>query len=139
MRVLVVLILLGSVVRADVAPAGRYRLDAVGWLELYDGRPPRPRLPSCGQRVIDFIDNFGRVKIDVADDIKVNGAVWKRADREPDGTLYVWRDDLLEGFIVVISFRRDGAIASGTLLVDGSLNDRVRCADGRGLTGKYSH
>ncbi len=138
MRSLVCLIALSGVAFADVAPPGRYRLDARGPLRLLE-HDRSAEQPSCGQRAIDFLSGMDTVRIGVGTDIEVNGTVWPRLPNQVDHSLTVFRDDLLEGFVVEVLFRRlEPKGASGFVVVFGlDAAGKVRCGDGRVLVGRY--
>jgi hypothetical protein len=137
MRAVVILCSFGSLALAE-APNGRYRLDGAGWRSAYSNRASHKRLPSCGARAVDFITNFGEVRIEAARDIRVNGSVWTLTGRLKE-SVTVHRDDLLEGLVVSVGFERDGEVATGELMVlRFGPENTVLCADVLGLAGKYS-
>ncbi len=116
------------------APTGRYRLEAIkGWLQV--GRE-RNRVPSCGRRASDFIATIGALNVVVANDVTVNGIVWKAGPPSPN-RISVVNDQLLEGFVLQISFNRGRASTTGVLVVVGLSKDVLQCGDALRLEGRY--
>ena len=92
MRAIACLLALGGVAIAD-APDGRYRLEAGFWGTSQVGTE---RLPSCGQRVVDFIAQFDELTIEAGPTIKVDGTVWPNSVAASDMRA-ASREDLLRG------------------------------------------
>ena len=127
------MMLVCGVALADT-PKGRYRLEAVeGWLQV--GRE-KNRVPSCGRRASDFIAKIGALNVEIAKDVTVNGIVWKPGPPSPN-RISVVNDQLLEGFVLQISFNRGRASTTGVLVVVGLSNDVLQCGDALRLEGRY--
>jgi hypothetical protein len=134
MRFLLVVMIVGGVAFAD-APKGRYRLEVEeGWQQI--NRPTKDPVPSCGPRAADFIAKIGTLNVEVANEVKVNGIVWKPGPESPN-RLSVINDQLLEGFVLQITFFRRGSIARGMLVLVGLSNDVLQCGDALRLEGQY--
>lgn len=133
MRCLLVVMFVCGVARAD-APTERYRLDArEGWLKIGGAKD---QVPSCGPRATDFISKIGTLNVEVAADITINGVVWKPGPPSPN-RISVVNDQLLEGFVLQVTFNQRRARTRGVLVVVGLSNDVLRCGDALGLEGRY--
>ena len=129
------MMIVGGVAFADV-PRGRYRLEVTeGWQQIKG--PTKSRVPSCGPRAADFIAKIGTLQVEVANDITVNGIAWKPGPPSAN-RLSVVNDQLLEGFVLQITFYRDRAIAKGMLVVVGLSDEVIRCGDALRLQGTYA-
>ena len=134
MRFLLVLMVVGGVAFAD-APKGRYRLEVEeGWLQI--NGPTKDPVPSCGPRAADFIAKIGTLKVEVANDVTVNGIVWKPGPPSPN-RISVVNDQLLEGFVLQVTFDQGRASTRGVLVVVGLSNDVLQCGDALRLAGRY--
>ncbi len=135
MRLLLVLLLVGGVASAD-APKGRYRLEVEeGWQPI--NGPTKDRVRSCGPRASDFIANIGTLKVEVANDVRVNGIVWKPGPESPNRNS-VTNDQLLKGFVLQVTFYRNDSRAKGILVVVGLSDGVLQCGDALRLDGRYS-
>lgn len=130
--IVMIVMVVGGVVFADT----RYQLEVKeGWQQV--NGPTKNRVPSCGRRAADFIAKIGILQVDVANDITVNGIAWKPGPRSAN-RLSVVNDQLLEGFVLQITFYRERASAKGMLVVVGLSNDVIQCGDALRLEGTYA-
>jgi hypothetical protein len=133
MRCLFIVMLTCGVAVAD-APRDRYRLEAIeGWQQI--GRA-KNRVPSCGPRATDFIAKIGTLNVEVANDVTINGVAWKPGPPSPN-RISVVNDQLLEGFVIQVTFNRRRASTAGVLVVVGLSNDVLQCGDALKLEGRY--
>jgi len=134
MRLVLSVMIVGGVAFAD-APKGRYQLEVEeGWQRI--NGPTKNRVPSCGPRAADFIAKIGTLNVEVANEVTVNGIVWKPGPPSPNRTSVI-NDELLEGFVLQITVYRRGSLAKGILVVVGLSNDVLQCGDGLRLEGRY--
>ena len=132
MRFVLIVMIVGGVAFAD-APRGRYRLEVEeGWQQI--NGPNKTRVPSCGQRAADFIATIGTLNVEVANDVAVNGIVWKPGPPSPNRTSVI-NDELLEGFVLQITVYRKGSLAKGMLVVVGLSNDVINAETPYGSMG----
>ncbi len=133
MSFLSILILVCGVALAD-APKRHYRLEVIeGWLPI--NGPANRQAPSCGRRATDFIANIGTLNVEVANDVTVNGIVW-RPGPPSRNRISVMNDQLLEGFVLQIAFNRGRTHTIGVLVVVGLSNDVLQCGDAVRLEGR---
>ncbi len=134
MRFVLIVMIIGGVAFAD-APRGRYRLEVKeGWQQI--SGPTKNRVPSCGPRAADFIAKIGTLNVELSDDVTVNGIVWKPFPTKPN-LFSVVNDELLEGFVLQITFYRTGSLAKGMLVVGGLSDDVLQCGDALRIEGRY--
>jgi hypothetical protein len=90
---------------------------------------------TCPPRA-DFIAKIGTLNVEFADEVTVNGIVWKPFPTKPK-LFSVVNDALLEGFVLQITFYRVGSLAKGMLVVGALSDDVLQCGDALRLEGRY--
>lgn len=87
---------------------------------------------------VNFLRQLGRLTIEAAGDVTVDGITWPLWREQEEGVTTVARDDVLDGLVIAIRFERTRVAAMATVVVLGLKGDNdVRCGDARTYTGKY--